>query len=152
MVWYNRFMKKLLVLLLLSPLAFAEPINISCEYYQAVNMETFELITQLDEGTDTFTIKSSTKEIIMQDSAFPYTEKGNQITWSSYSAIDVGDIFGEASVYRLNRLSGELEHDYRDITKLEGFELQDIISLVDAENYPLGYTLSAKCKKVEALF
>ena len=143
-------MKKLLTLLLLSPIAFSEPINIKCEYYSTLDMETFKV--SATSGTEAFTIKTDTKEIINEHGAFPYTEKGNQIEWKSYSAIDVGDVYGMAWVYRLNRVSSELEHDFRDIKKPEGFEREDLYKLVDAENYPLRMTHSAKCKRVEALF
>lgn len=107
-------------------------------------------------GTEGFTIKPDTKKIITKDDTFTYTEKGNQITWSDYGAIDVGDVFGINWVYKLDRLSGELEKDIGKtliVAKTEGFDMQDfLLSLKDAENYTLFLTHYAKCNKVEALF
>ena len=143
-------MKKLLALLLFSPLAFAEPVNINCDYYQSINIQTTEV--SATSGTEGFTIKPDTKKIIAKDGTFTYTEKGNQITWSDYSAIDVGDVNGMAWVFKLDRVSGELEQDLRAVAKPKGFELEDLLSLKDAEDYKLLWTHSAKCKTVEALF
>jgi len=148
MVWYDRDMKKLLVLLLLSPLAFAEPININCEYYQTINMKTAD-VSAISER-EGFTIKPDTKKIIASDGTFTYDEEGNQITWTTYSPVDVGDVYGMAWVFRIDRVSGELEQDFRELKKTEGFDMQDLLK--DAEDYEHLLTHYAKCNKVEALF
>ena len=143
-------MKKLLALLLLSPLAFAEPINISCKYYSTLDMNTFKV--EPTSGINAFTIKPSTKEIIDEDGSFTYTETGNQISWKAYGAVEIGDKYAMAWEYRLNRVSSELEVDFMSVENDKGFETKDLLGLIDFKNYKLQLTHTAKCERVEALF
>ncbi|MDB4243925.1 hypothetical protein N9840_00895 [Gammaproteobacteria bacterium] len=143
-------MKKLLALLLLSPLAFAEPINIGCEYYQSLHWTPYKVVAIT--GEENLTIKSSLKEVVKDDNNFPYSEKGNQITWISFNGGDVGDKYAMAFVYRLDRVSSVLEVDFMDVKNDKGFETTDRMRLLDPKNYTMRQTDYAKCKKVEALF
>ena len=143
-------MKKLLTLLLLSPIAFADPVNLDCEYYKTLDMDTFK--TTKISSKKSFTIQPSTKDVITENGSFPYTEKGNLITWQAFSVVKVGDVYAFANIYTLDRVTGEMKTEFRDKYNEVGFESPAIFSLLDPKSYELAKIYNAKCKKVEALF
>tara|TARA_Y100000389_G_scaffold183646_1_gene201354 strand:- start:207 stop:644 length:438 start_codon:yes stop_codon:yes gene_type:complete len=145
-------MKKLLALLLLSPLAFADIVNLTCEYYKTVDMETLKT-TELPE-TKSFNIESLTKRVVTEDGSFSYTEKGNQITWQAFGGdLQLGGIYAFANIYTLDRVSGEMKNEFRDIKNPKGFDYQQLFRLKNyANSYELRTIHNAKCKRKEALF
>ena len=145
-------MKKLLALLLLSPLAFADVVNLTCEYYKTVDMKTLKT-TELSE-TKSFNIESLTKRVVTEDGSFPYTEKGNQITWQTFGGnLKLSGNYAFANVYIIDRVSGEMKNEFRDIYNPKGFDYQQLFNLKNyANSYELRTISNAKCKRKEALF
>lgn len=86
----------------------------------------------------------------MNGGATPYKENGNNISWTNFSQLDIGDKTGMAWSFYLDRVSAELEEHFA-IQKFEnGF--QGDIQKYKLENYKLEFIHSAKCEKVEVLF
>lgn len=143
-------MKKILALLILSPLLIAEEINLRCETYS-----TFDLIDMTSSettGTDSIVIDTKAKTIVMDAVSTTYTENGNNIIWNKIWQVKLGAKFGIMEHWYLDRVSGELETHFKMQEYKEGFTADDIEKQFNIDNYKTSLIHSSKCSKVEALF
>lgn len=147
---YNFCMKKLLTLLMLSPVLAADIVNLVCTHYSTFDPEavTVKPIT----GSFTVSINTDTKEAVTKDGKFKYEEYGDQVWWSAIYVRQIGDTFAMADRFRLNRVTGELEQDFFTWSFPDGIKAEDLIKLRDIDNYDLGLVHSANCEKTESLF
>ena len=145
-------MKKLLALLLLSPLASSEITNLRCDYYST--FYPAEIRTEDTAGNIAITIDTEKKTATTKDGTYNYKEVGNEVRWELYFVIEQGEEIAIAQKYRLNRVSAELEEEFLTLVFDNGFtgSTEDLIKQIDLSKYKLGLVHSAKCKKVESIF
>ena len=148
----DKIMKKLLALLLLSPLVFAEITNLKCDYHSTFNPS--EMTNKDTGGNIAMTVNTEKKTVIAEGLTIPYRETGNEIWFEVYADTQKGDTYAWAKRYRLNRVSAELEQDFMTIRFPDGYtgEVDDLLKAMDLNNYDLGLVHSASCKKVESIF
>ena len=144
-------MKKLIALLLLSPLAFAEPTELSCTY-----ISTFDPTTGTNESYKgqliSVSIDSDNKKARVGDNWIAYKENGNEVKWSSIFTFKAEDTLTMGYRNRLNRVTGQLERDFMTKKFPNGIKPEDYAVIRDIDNYDLGLMHTANCKKVEAIF
>lgn len=143
-------MKKILALLILSPLLIAEEINLSCQTYS-----TFDLIDMTSSettGTDSIVIDTEEKTIVMDAVSTTYTENGNNIIWYKIWKVKLGAELGIMEHWYLDRVSGELETHFKLQKYKEGFTADDFMKQFNIDDYKTSLIHSSKCSKVEALF
>ena len=147
---YNFCMKKLLTLLLLSPVLAADLVNLKCERYAIFDPAT---ATRTDVSElFSITIDSDAKQATTKDGTFGYTEKGNQVRWDEIYVRNIGDVLAFADKFFLDRLTGELEKHFLTWKFPDGIQVEDLTKLSDTNNYELGLVHYASCKKTESLF
>lgn len=143
-------MKKILALLILSPLLSAEKINLSCETYS-----TFDLIDMTSSettGIESIVINTKLKTVTMDSGRSFYNEDDNKINWYKIWQIDLGDELGIMEYWYLDRVSGELETHFKLQKYKEGYTYDDFEKHWNLDNYETSLIHSSKCSKVEALF
>jgi len=143
-------MKKILTLLILSPLLIAEEINLRCQTYS-----TFDLIDMTSSettGTDSIVIDTEEKTIVMDAVSTTYTENGNNIIWYKIWKVELGAELGIMEHWYLDRVSGELETHFKLQKYKEGFTADDFMKQFNIDDYKTSLIHSSKCSKVEALF
>lgn len=145
-------MRKLLALLLLSPLASAQITNLRCDYHSTFDPR--EMTNKDTGGNIAMTVNTEKKTVIAEGLTLPYRETGNEIWFEIYSNTQKGETLAWAKRYRLNRVSAELEQDFMTIRFPDGYtaEVGDLLKAMDLNNYDLGLVHSATCKKVESIF
>jgi len=135
-------MKKLLALLLLSPLAFAEKINLRCETFPN------------PERAETLVIDTIAKTVIMDNDSTLYKENGSKIEWNNFREIEfITDSFAiafydEAS---FDRTFGTLTVSTSNL-HIDPYTPEDKQKFFNSENYKFFNISRFKCKKVEAIF
>lgn len=143
-------MKKLLALLILSPLLIAEEINLRCETYS-----TFDLIDMTSSettGTESIVINTKLKTVTMDSGRTFYKEDGNNINWYKVWEVKLGAELGIMEHWYLDRVSGELETHFKLQKYKEGYTYDDFEKHWNLDNYETSLIHSSKCSKVEALF
>lgn len=147
LIVYNFCMKKLLTLLLLSPVLAADIVNLKCERYKVFDSvknteSSMSVIFSVSIDTDS---KTGTTEGL----PFEYTEDGDIIRWFIGDAPKVGDVKMTLSSYNLDRVTGELKDKLLYFDFPNGIKSNDDMPEFEELNY---FLISAKCKKTESLF
>ena len=144
-------MKKLLTLLLLSPLAFADITELACTYtstfYPSTGVtekSTFESIS--------VSIDSASKTARTDGIWLTYKESGNEVSWTNLFSFKAGDTLSMANRFRLDRITGQLEQDFMTKKFPNGITPEDYAVIRDFGNYDLRLVHTLNCKKVEAIF
>jgi hypothetical protein len=144
-------MKKILTLLMLSPILFAERTNLSCETYS-----TFDLIdmsTSETTGSISLVIDTEEKNVTMDNNkSASYKKMGSQIFWYKRQQTQIGDEFSILREYYLDRVTGELETHFKLQKHNNGYTADDSLDWYNKANYETSLIHSSKCSKVEALF
>ena len=146
-------MKKLLAILLLSPLVSAQITNPRCDYYSTFNPS--EKTNKDTGGNIAITVDTEKKMVTTEGLELTYEEYGNEIRFVTYAGTKEGDTYAWAKRYRLNRVSAELEQDFMTIEFPEGYMSTsevDVMKRWNLKNYNLGLVHSASCKKAVSLF
>ena len=150
MLVYNFCMKKLLTLLMLSPVLAADIVNLTCERYSIFDATT---------GTETpvseifsVSIDTDSKTATTKGGTFRYTEFGNQVRWDEIHVRTIGAVMAMADKFYLDRLTGELEKHFLMWSFPDGIQAEDLLKLSDTENYELGLLHRARCDKAKSLF
>ena len=144
-------MKKLLALILLSPLVSAQITNLRCDYHSTFNPS--EMTNKDTGGNMSITVDTEKKMVTAEGLELIYEEYGDEIEFVTYAATKEGDTYAWAKRYRLNRVSAELEQDFMTIEFPEGYMPEsDLVTRWDLRKYKLGLVHSASCKKVESIF
>jgi hypothetical protein len=132
-------MKKLLTLLLLSPFALSEMVNLSCKYNELSDIESLSIDANL-------------KFVKTKSGVFKYTERGNTITWHQVYVATLGDSYAMADRYDLDRITGEFQWRLKTRQFNDGIKAEDLTKLHMMELYEFQEAKTGSCEKVEVLF
>lgn len=148
----GNIMKKLLLLLLLVPMVNAEVTNLKCDYESTFNPS--EMTTKSTGGSVAITVDTTKKTVTAEGLTQEYEDLGNEIWFSIYKDMQIGDSHSWIRRYRLNRVTAVLETDFLTLKFPKGYkdELLDMLNAYEIKNYKLGLVHTATCKKVESLF
>ena len=140
----------MLLALLMSMGAWADVINLTCEYSETLDHD--DLTTKETGGSLSVKIDTEKFHAVTKDGVFSYQETGNVIKWTAMYIQKIGQKMAFADKYRLDRVSGALEYDFAYLTLDDGYKLDDYVRVNDIKNYTIGLTHYAQCSKIEALF
>ena len=133
-------MKKLLTLLLLSPFAFSEMVNLSCKYDGVIDIESLSIDANL-------------KFVETKRGVFKYTERGNTIFWHEAYVSKLGDKLALADRYDLDRITGEFQYRFKTRQFKDGIKAEDLTTKVlMMQLYQVESLTIGSCEKVEVLF
>mgnify|MGYP001582382059 CR=1 FL=1 len=134
-------MKKIfLPLLLLSPFAFSEMVNLTCKYNDVIDIASLSIDANL-------------KFVKTKSGVFKYTERGNTIFWHEVYVAKLGDKLAMADRYDLDRITGEFQWRFKTRQFKDGITAEDLTTKVlMMELYQIGTLQTGSCEKVEVLF
>jgi hypothetical protein len=138
-------MKKLIALLLLSPLAFSEDvIDIMCEYEEGseIRPDGSSSTVHFSAASVIFKIDLSKKTMLINDDSLNYTawQNGNEIKFTTKVGLfdgavqNWGKVYGSYEQGSINRETGEL--------KLENYTEKN----TGEEDFKLGFSREYKCR------
>ena len=138
-------MKKLIALLLLSPLAFSEDvIDIMCEYEEGseIRPDGSSSTVHFSAASVLFKIDLSKKTMLINDDSLNYTawQNGNEIKFTTKVGLfdgavqNWGKVYGSYEQGSINRETGEL--------KLENYTEKN----TGEEDFKLGFSREYKCR------
>lgn len=149
-------MKKIFILVILSPLVMSDPkyTYLNCSNDSIMNHETME-ITQLKEN-ERLMINTDVGEILDKNSSSPFTYKliGSVLKWNHVKGRPKADEkYGYCEVAFLDRMTGDLRRVIKRSFFEEGYvDETHFQKLLDTCSNKPFKTISGKCEVVETLF